>query len=119
VLCHWAARSKQAHPLVTPALFAIPSLFISPPTLALLWYGGGAIGGLVGKGRKHTACWISLGVFSILFTNSALRVFAAADAPAHVKIGGGVAGNAALAAVFFVLGVAPWFFLRRQNAGKD
>ena len=117
--CHWVTRSKQANPLVTPVLFAIPSLLVSPPTLALMWYGGGAIGGLIGVGRQRSACWVSLGVFSILFANSVYRIYAAAVAPAHVTIGGGVGGNAVMAAVFFVLGLAPWLVLRRQKPTKD
>ena len=82
--------------------------------MALLWYGGGAIGGLIGDGQQRRACWMSFGVFSLLFANSAYRVYAAAVAPAHVTIGGGVAGNAVMAAVFVVLGIAPWLILRRQ-----
>ncbi len=114
--CYWAARSKQANPLVTPVLFAIPTLLVAPPTLALMWYGGGAIGGLIGDGRQRSACWMSLGVFSILCVNSVFRVYAAVVAPAHVTIGGGVGGNAAMAAVFVVLGLAPWFILGRRAA---
>ena len=117
-LCYWATRSKQANPLVTPVLFAAPALLVVAPTLALLWYGGGAIGGLVGDGRQRGACWISLGVFSLLFANSAYRVYAAAVAPAHVTIGGGVVGNALMAAVFVVLGIAPWLMLLPRNRPK-
>ena len=118
LLCYWATRSKQVNPLVTPVLFAAPALLVAAPTLALMWYGGGAIGGLIGDGRQRVACWISLGVFSLLFANSAYRVYAAAVAPAHVTIGGGVAGNAVMAAVFVVLGLAPWLMLWRQNQAK-
>lgn len=107
-LCYWASRLRQVNPLLTPLLFAVPSLLIAPPTLALMWYGGGAIGGLIGSGRARSACWISLGVFSLLAINSANRIHLAATAPAHVTIGGGVAGNAVLAAVFAVLAIAPW-----------
>lgn len=114
-LCYWAARSKHGNPLVTPVLFAAPALLVSAPPLALMWYGGGAIGGLIGDGRQRAACWISFGVFSLLFANSAYRVYAAAVAPAHVTIGGGVAGNAVMAAVFVVLVIAPWLMLRGQN----
>ena len=117
-LCYWATRSKRANPGLTPVLFAAPALLVAAPTLALMWYGGGAIGGLIGDGRQRSACWISLGVFSLLFANSAYRVYAAAVAPAHVTIGGGVAGNAVMAAVFLVLGLAPWLILQRQNRAK-
>ena len=117
-LCYWATRSKQANALLTPMLFAAPALLVAAPTLALMWYGGGAVGGLVGDRRPRGACWISLGVFSLLFANSAYRVYAAAVAPAHVTIGGGVAGNAVMAVVFAVLGVAPWLVLWRQHRAK-
>lgn len=117
-LCYWAARSKHANPLVTPVLFAIPGLFVAPPTLALMWYGSGAIGGLIGDGRQRAACRMSLGVFSILCANSAYRVYAAAVAPAYVTIGGGVGGNAVMATVFVVLGIAPCWILQRQNRAK-
>ena len=118
VLCYWATRSRQANPMATPVLFAAPALWVASPTLALFWYGGGAIGGLIGDGRQRGAGWISLGIFSLLFANSAYRVYAAAVAPAHVTIGGGVAGNAAMAAVFIVLGLGSWLMLRRQNRAK-
>ncbi len=114
-LCYWANRSKQANALLTPILFAAPALLVGTPPLALMWYGGGAIGGLVGDRRYRGACWISLGVFSLLFVNSVYRVYAAAVAPPHVTIGGGVAGNAVMAVVFAVLGVAPWLVLWRQH----
>ena len=104
--------------MATPVLFAAPALWVASPTLALFWYGGGAIGGLIGDGRQRGASWISLGIFSLLFANSAYRVYAAAVAPAHVTIGGGVAGNAAMAAVFIVLGLGSWLMLRRQNRAK-
>jgi len=114
-LCYWVNRLKQANALLTPMLFAAPALLVAAPTLALMWYGGGAIGGLVGDRRYRGACWISLGVFSLLFINSAYRVYAAAVAPAHVTIGGGVAGNAVMAVVFAVLAIAPWLVLWRQH----
>ena len=117
-LCYWATRSKHANPLVTPVLFSAPALLVAAPPLALMWYGGGAIGGLIGDGKQRLACWVSFGVFSLLFANSAYRVYAAAVAPAHVTIGGGVAGNAAMAAVFVVLGIVPWLVLQRQSRPK-
>lgn len=118
VLCYWATRSKQANSLTTPVFFAAPVSLVAGPALALMWYGGGAIGGLIGDGRPRAACWMSLGVFSFLFANSAYRVYVAAVAPAHVKIGGGVAGNAVMAAVFVVLGLGPWLILWRQDRIK-
>ena len=117
-LCYWANRSKQTSALLTPMLFAAPALLVASPILALMWYGGGAVGGLVGERRYRGACWISLGVCSLFFAISAYRVYAAAVAPAHVTIGGGVVGNAVMAMVFAVLGVAPWLILRRQQQAK-
>lgn len=114
-LCFWLTRLKHLNPLLIPLLFAAPSLLIAPPVLALMWYGGGAIGGLIGSGRPRSACWVSLGVFSLLFVNSAFRVYAAATAPAHVTIGGGIIGNAVLAGVFAILAVAPWLIYWRHT----
>jgi len=115
LLCYWLTRCRQANPLLAPALFAAPSLLVSAPTVALMWYGGGAFGGLIGSGRRRSARWIALIVFSLLTINSAYRIYAAANAPAHVTIGGGVVGNAAMALVFAILAVAPWVILRKKT----
>ncbi len=115
ILCYWITRIRQANPLLTPLLFAAPSLLVSAPTLALMWYGGGAFGGLLGSGRQRSARWIALITFSLLAINSAYRIYAAANAPAHVTIGGGVLGNAAMAMVFIVLAIAPWVLYWRQQ----
>jgi hypothetical protein len=115
VLCYWIVRRRQANPFFTPLLFASPSLLVSAPTVALMWYGGGAFGGLIGSGRQRAACWLAFIVFSLLAVNSVNRIFAAANAPAHVTIGGGVAGNAALAAVFAILAIAPWVLYRLRQ----
>lgn len=113
-LCYWASRAKQAKPLVTPLYFSAPALLVTAPTVALMWYGSGAIGGLMGSGRQRIAAWVSLGVFGLLSANSMLRIYLAATAAPHVTIGGGVAGNAAMAALFAVLAIVPWWMLRRQ-----
>lgn len=115
LLCRWVARVRPANPWLTPMLFAAPSLLVSAPTVALMWYGGGAVGGLIGCGRQRGASWIALIVFSLLATNSTYRIYAAATAPAHVTIGGGVLGNAAMAAVFAILAIAPWIILHRKD----
>lgn len=115
ILCYWITRLRQANPLLTPLLFAVPSLLVSAPTLALMWYGGGAVGGLYGSGRQRGARWIALIVFSLLAINSANRIYAAANAPAHVTIGGGVLGNAAMATLFAILAIAPWVILSKKN----
>jgi len=114
-ICYWAVRLKRANSLLTPLLFAAPALLVAAPTVALMWYGGGVIGGLTGGGRWRAAGWTSLAVFSLLFLNSTYRIYAAATAPAHVTIGGGVAGNATMAAIFAVLAIAPWLLFRRQH----
>ena len=113
-LCYWATREKQARPFLTPIFFSVPALLATAPTVPFLWYGGGAIGGLIGSGRQRIAAWISLGVFALLFANAMFRIYLAATAPSHVKIGGGVAGNAAMAAVFAGIGIVAWWTLRRR-----
>jgi hypothetical protein len=120
ILCYWSARRRQANPFFTPLLFATPSLLVSAPTVALMWYGGGAVGGLFGSGRQRAARWIALIVFSLLAVNSTYRIYAAANAPAHVTIGGGVLGNTAMAAVFAILAITPWalyWWQRKEGAG--
>lgn len=114
-LCYWAIRLKQASPLVTPLYFSIPVLLVSPPNVALMWYGAGAIGGLAGSEHHRIASWISLGVFGLLSANSILRVYYAANAAPHVKIGGGVIGNAAMATLFAALAITGWWLLRRAD----
>jgi hypothetical protein len=42
------------------------------------------------------------------------RAYSAAHAPSHVVIGGGVAGNLAMAIAFVAIGAAGWWFLRRN-----
>ncbi len=111
-LCYWAARAKQAKPLLTPLFFSAPALLATAPTVAFMWYGAGAIGGLIGSGSQRIASWIALGVFGLLSANSMFRIYLAATAPPHVTIGGGVAGNAAMAAVFAVLAILPWWMLK-------
>jgi hypothetical protein len=113
-LCYWATREKQARPFLTPLFFSVPTLLATTPTVPFLWYGGGAIGGLIGSGRQRIAAWISLGVFALLFANAMFRIYLAATAPSHVKIGGGVAGNAAMAAVFAGIGILAWWTLKRR-----
>ena len=82
--------------------------------MALMWYGAGAIGGLMGSGKHRIAAWIALGVFGLLSLNSMFRIYLAATAAPHVKIGGGVTGNAAMAARFALLAVVPWWTLNRR-----
>ncbi len=116
-LCYWATQTKRTRPFLTPLFFSTPTLLVTAPTVSFMWYGGGAIGGLIGSGRRHIAAWISLGVFALLFSNSTFRIYLAATAPSHVTIGGGVAGNAVMAAVFASVGIAAWWTLRRH--GRD
>ncbi|CAB1065288.1 hypothetical protein D1BOALGB6SA_10085 [Olavius sp. associated proteobacterium Delta 1] len=116
-LCYWATRTKQARPFLTPLFFSAPTLFATAYTVPFMWYGGGAIGGLIGSGRQRIAAWVSLGVFTLLFANAMFRVYLAATALPHVVIGGGVAGNAAMAAVFAGVGIIAWWRLRRYALG--
>jgi len=113
-LCYGAIRAKQASPFLTPLLFSAPAFFVTAPIVSFMWYGGGAIGGLIGNGRQRIAAWVSLGVFIPLCTYATFRIYLAATAAPHVKIGGGVAGNAAMAAVFAGVGIVAWWMLRRH-----
>jgi hypothetical protein len=116
-LCYWATRTKQARPFLTPLFFSAPTLLATAYTVPFMWYGGGAIGGLIGSGRQRIAAWVSLGVFALLFANAMFRVYLAATALPHVMIGGGVAGNSAMAAVFAGVGIIAWWKLRRHARG--
>ena len=118
-LCYWAAGKKQANPFVTPLLFAAPTVLATAPTVAFLWYGGGAMGGLAGSGRQRIASRLSLGVFALLAANALHRTYLAAIAPSHVTIGGGVAGNATIAAVYAVIGIVAWWMLRRHTRAES
>lgn len=113
-LCYWATRVKQASPFLTPVYYAAPVFLVAGPTVPFLWYGGGAVGGLAASGRNRVAAWIAFGVFGLLSANAIYRTYLAANAPGHVKIGGGVAGNAAMAAVFAGTGVVAWWMLQRH-----
>ena len=119
LLCYWATRVKQAGAFLTPLFFAAPSLLVTAPIVSLMWYGGGVIGGLSASGRQHIAAWVSLGVCGLLFANSIFRIYLAATAPSHVTIGGGVAGNAVMAAVFAGLGIVAWWMLSRPSRAKS
>ncbi len=118
-LCYWATRTKQARPFLTPFFFSAATLFATAPTVAFMWYGAGAIGGLVGSGRQGVAAWVSLGVFALLFASAMFRVYLAATAPSHVVIGGGVTGNGAMAAMFAGLGIVAWWTLRRHAQAES
>lgn len=119
-LCYWATRAKQARPFLAPVFFAAPVFAVSGAIVPFLWYGGGALGGLIASGRQRVAAWIAVGVFGLLSANSIFRVYLAANAPSHVRIEGGVPGNAAMAAVFAGVGLVAWWMLRRQaRAGSS
>lgn len=120
-LCYWATRTKQARPFLTPLFFSAPTLLVTAYTVPFMWYGGGAIGGLIGSGRQRIAAWISLGVFALLSANAMFRIYLAATALPHVVIGGGVAGNAAMAALFAGVGILAWWKLRGKKTvmGSD
>ena len=118
-LCYCATRTKRARPFLTPLFFSAPILLATAPTVPFMWYGGGAIGGLIGSGRQRIAAWISLGVFALLFANAMFRIYLAATAASHVTIGGGVAGNATMAAVFAGVGIVAWWTLRRHGRAES
>ena len=113
VLCFRAVTSKNAIPFLVPVLFAAPIFFGAAPTVSLLWYGGGVVGGLAASRRHRLAAQVSTAVLLLLAANSLLRSYRAIDAPAHVTIGGGVAGNAAMAMLFVVLAIVAWWALHR------
>lgn len=119
VLCFHAVTSKNANPYLVPVLFAAPVFFGAAPTVSLLWFGGGAVGSLAARRRHWLAAQISAAVFLLLAANSLVRSYRAIDAPAHVTIGGGVAGNAAMAALFVVLAFVSWWALKRSGAASD
>ena len=54
-------------------------------------------------------------VLLLLAANSLVRSYRAIDAPAHITIEGGVAGNAAMAALFVVLAIVSWWLLNRRS----
>jgi len=114
VLCQWATAARAARPFLTPLAFAAPALLAAAPIVPLIWYTGGVIGGLVGSGRRRAAAWVALGIFAFLLSDALFRTYSAATAPSHVTIQGGVAGNAALAALYAVAGVVLGWFLRRD-----
>jgi hypothetical protein len=116
MLCFHAVTSKNANPYLVPVLFAAPIFFGAAPTVAILWLGGGAVGSLAARRHHRLAAHISAAVFLLLAANSLLRSYRAIDAPSHVTIGGGVAGNAAMAALFVVLAIVSWWALNRRSA---
>lgn len=113
-LCYWATRATQARPFLTPVFFAVPVFAVSGAIVPFLWYGGGALGGLIAGGRQRIAAWIAVGVCGLLSVNSIFRAYMAANAPSHVTIEGGVTGNAAMAAVFAGVAIVAWLMLRRH-----
>ena len=116
VLCFRAVTSGNANPLLVPVLFAAPIFFGTAPTVSLLWFGGGAVGSLVACRRHRLAAHISAAGLLLLAANSLVRSYRAIDAPAHVTIEGGVAGNAAMAALFVALAIVSWWALNRRRA---
>jgi hypothetical protein len=114
LLCFRAVVSKSANPYLVPVLFAAPIFFGAAPTVSLLWLGGGAAGSLAASHRHRLAAQVSATILLLLAANSLVRSYRAIDAPPHVTIGGGVAGNAAMAALFIVLAVVVWWALHRS-----
>lgn len=112
-LCFHAIKSKNAPLYLVPILFAAPVFFGAASTVSLLWYAGGLVGGLVALRRHNLAAQISAAVLALFAVNSLVRSYRAIDAPSHVRIEGGVAGNAMMAGLFIVLAVVSWWALRR------
>ena len=115
VLCRWATRDRRAPAYVTPAYFAAPALLGQVFVLGLFWYGSGVVGALAGHGNHRSASRISLLVTLPMSIVSLERAYRAAHAPPHVVIGGGIAGNVAMAAVFAAAGVFAWWYLGRHS----
>jgi hypothetical protein len=116
VLCFRAVTSKNANPYLVPVLFAAPVFFGTAPIVSLLWLGGGAVGSLAACRHHRVAALVSAAGFLLLAANSLVRSYRAIDAPSHVTIGGGVAGNAAIAALFVVLAIVSSWALNRRSA---
>ena len=118
-LCRWATRARKARPFVTPLAFALPAFLAAPPVVPLIWYSGGAIGGLIGSGRSSIAAGIALGLFAFLLADALFRTYSAATAAAHVVIQGGVVGNAAMAALYSAAAIVAWRILKRLARAKS
>lgn len=118
-LCFHAVKSESANPYLTPILFAAPVLFATAPTVTFFWYGGGVVGSLVARHRHRLAAQIAAAVGILFAANFLVRSYRAMDAPAHVTIEGGVAGNVALAALFIALAFASWRALNRSGSSTD
>ena len=112
-LCHRAARDKQAQPYLAPVYFAAPVSLSQLFVLGFFWYGSGVLGAMIGLARYRIAAWLALVVMLPLGCYSAWRAYLAANAASHVTIGGGVAGNLMVAAMFLAIAAAGWWLLRR------
>jgi hypothetical protein len=117
--CFQASKLRRANPFLTPALFSVPVFFIAAAPALALWYGTGVAGALVARGLGRIAAWVASGVCALLAANFSERSYRAVDAPAHVRIEGGVAGNAALAALFVGLAVVAWWLLRSRGRNPN
>ena len=115
-MCYWATHMKQAPPFLIPFAFSVPALLTASPIVPLVWYTGGAIGSLAGSGRRRSAAWVAIGIFSLLFANALFRTYSAATAPSHVTIQGGVSGNLAMATLYvFVIILVRWILKNRMG----
>lgn len=114
-LCFLAARLRNPQPFLVPILFSAPVLFGAVFVVGLLWYAGGAAGALAARGRGSVAGIVSSVACGLLALNFLERSVRAVDAPSHVTIEGGVAGNAGFALFFVVLAAVSWWWLRRYR----
>lgn len=113
MLCNRVARGTGAHPYLVPAYFAAPVLLGLVIQVGFFWYASGLVGALIGHGKQRLASWVAPVAMLAMAMLSMERAYRAWDAPAHVHIGGGVAGNLTLAAVFIAIGVTGWWLFRR------
>ena len=115
-LCYWANRIKQARPFLTPP-FSFPHPHCSRPHPPCFSCGTGEV---LSEDLLEADVHVSRPGYrwassrSNLPMRCFLRFYLAATAPSHVVIGGGVAGNAGLAAVFATMGIVAWWTLRRH-----
>lgn len=114
VLCYHAVRARRARPYLVPLAFTGPAFLGMSPVVPAFWYAGGVAGSLLASGRRRSAAAVAGGAFALLAANALFRVYLAATAAPHVTIGGGVAGNLAIAALFAVAGAASWRVLARR-----
>jgi len=104
-ICYHAARRFGRAGWVLPLMFAAPIAVSMILVYAIAWWLAGIGGQLVAAQKPHRALWLGAAIFGVLAALAAERTYAALRARdlAHVKIQGGVAGNAGIAIGALVL----------------